>query len=212
MKQFVIDQMKEYQRRSITVKAVKYQEGMEDAWMVEYQAHIEDNDGIINDTVDKLFWTKESAEEYMKQEHPEDNPRGLFCEYTEVIPVLLREVSEDEYVEGCLSITQDGKFYEYDTLTDDSYIVIDGNGYFYGDYDTEMFFREYEAPLNKTTAHIGYDKECESLYVENNCFRVYIDETEVATVEKLLEGFEIPFTEKIGQVLISKGEIHNGNR
>lgn len=199
MKQSVIDQMKEYQHRRTTVKAVKYQEGMEDAWMVEYREYIEDSEGTSNNRVDKLFWTKELAEEYMKQEHPEDNHRGLFCEYTEVIPVLLREISKDEY--GCFSITQDGKYYDYEELTNDSWIVINENGYIYGEYDTKMFFEEYETPSNNSIAHIDYDGESEALYVEMNCIRITIDETEVATVEKLLDGFGISFTEKIGQSL-----------
>lgn len=55
--------------------------------------------------------------------------------------------------------------------------------------------------VEKSDVHIGYDEE-EGLYVDNNNFRVYIDETEVATVEKLLEGFEIPFTEKVGQAFL----------
>lgn len=198
MKQFVLDQMKEYQHRRTTVKAVKYQEGMEDAWMVEYREYIEYNEGTSNNRVDKLFWTKESAEEYMKQEHSEDNYNGLFCEYTEAIPVLLRKISEDEYEDGCFTITQDGKYYDYEELTNDSWIVINENGCIYEEYNTEMFFEEYET-VSKSTAHIGYDKELKELYVEMNCIRITIDETEVATVEKLLEGFEIPFTEKIGR-------------
>lgn len=200
MKQFVIDQMKEYQHRRTTVKAVKYQEGMEDAWMVEYREHIEDNDGTSNNRADKLFWTKELAEEYMEHEHPEDNHGGLFCEYTEVIPVLLREIPEDEYEYSCFSVAQDGKYYDYEELTNDSWIVINENGYVYGEYDTEMFFDEYEAVSNESTACICYDRELEELYVEMNCIRVSIDETEIATVEKLLDGFGIPFTERLGQV------------
>ena len=37
MKQSVVNQMKDYQRKRKIVKAVKYQKGMEDAWMAEYQ-------------------------------------------------------------------------------------------------------------------------------------------------------------------------------
>ena len=197
MKQSVVNQMKDYQSKHRFVRAVQYQEGMEDAWMIEYREYIEDNEGTSNNRVDKLFWTKESAEEYMKHEHPEDNYRGLFCEYTEVIPVLLREISEDEYENGCFTITQDGKYYNYEELTNDSWIVINENGYIYGECDTE-FFEEYETVSNESNAHIGYDRDLEKFYVEMNCIRIAIDDTEVATVEKLLEGFEIPFTERIG--------------
>ena len=198
--------MKEYQHKKKIIKGIEYQEGMEDAWLVEYRKYlveyrkyIEDNEGTVNDRVDKLFWTKESAEEYMKQEHPEDNYRGLFCEYTEVIPVILREISKDEYEDNPTAITQNGQYFEYEELREGYWIYIE-NGNVFTAYDSEDFFDDYE-PFCKeqNNARIGYDKELEELYVEMNCIRITIDETEVATVEKLLEGFEIPFTEKIGQ-------------
>ena len=63
----------------------------------------------------------------------------------------------------------------------------------------EDFLKRYQLKKNEYI-HIGYDEESERLYVENNCFRVYVEKSEIATVEKLLEGFEIPFTEKVGQV------------
>lgn len=199
LKQSVINQMKEYQYRKKIIKGIEYQEGMEDAWLVEYEEYIEDNDNAKRVNCDKIFWTKSDAEEYMKQEHPEDNQRGLFCKYTRAIPVLLRGISVEDY-DSRIAIAQDGKYFEYEELDEGYWIYIE-NGYVYTTYDSEAFFNDFE-PLciNEIFAHIGYDRENEELYVGMNGVKVTIDETEVATVEKLLEGFEIPFTEKIGQV------------
>lgn len=202
MKQFIIDQMKEYQHKKEIVKAIKYQEGMEDAWMVEYEEYIEDNKDTTYEMVDKIFWSKESAEEYMKQEHPEDNKKGLFCKYTNPIPVLLREILEDEYDDYCFVVAQDGKYFEYHAMEENSWIVIDKNGY-YVDYDSEIFFETYEEILSeKSVVHIGYDIDLEEYYIEMNSVRLTINKTEVATVEKLLDVFKIPFTEKIGQAFL----------
>lgn len=49
------------------------------------------------------------------------------------------------------------------------------------------------------SAHIGYDGDIERLYLQCGDKYVSIDETEVGTVEKILEGLGIPFTERIGQ-------------
>lgn len=46
---------------------------------------------------------------------------------------------------------------------------------------------------------IGYDRDLEEVFVEANNKRVAIDETDIATIEKLLDGFDIPFTERLGQ-------------
>mgnify|MGYP003314465567 CR=1 FL=1 len=69
------------------------------------------------------------------------------------------------------------------------------------DYDAEQFFGDYEIYKETTTAaHIGYDRDLETIFVEYDNKRVAIDETDIATVEKLLDGFDIPFTERLGQV------------
>ena len=57
--------MKEYQHRRTTVKAVKYQEGMEDAWIVQYERYIEDNAGTTIHIVDKIFKSKDEARKYV---------------------------------------------------------------------------------------------------------------------------------------------------
>ena len=202
MKQFVLDQMKEYQHRKTTVKAVKYQEGMEDAWMVEYENRTGDFQ-MIN----KLFGTKEEARKYISSSTDEINKiRSDFQEYTEYtdfIPVILHEISKEEYEEsdGCYTVTDGSNYYEYEKIETDCWLTMDNIGIVHGYYDTEQFFEDYETPVEKSDVHIGYDEE-EGLYVENNCIRVFIEENEVATVEKLLEGYEIPFTEKIGQAFL----------
>ena len=47
--------------------------------------------------------------------------------------------------------------------------------------------------------HIGYDRDLEEVFIEANNKRVTIDETDVATVEKILDGFGIPFIERLEQ-------------
>ncbi len=180
MKQFVIDQMKEYQHRRTTIKAVKYQEGMEDAWCVGHRVLYGD----------RIFISKEEAIINMVNNR-----------YSVIFPVLINEISKDYYekIKPPHTVEHCGKYYKFTEIKEGMWLYIDENGYKNVLPEGE-FFEKYE--LNGTKyVHIGYDRECESLYVENNCFRVYIDETEVATVEKLLDGFEISFTEKIGQVL-----------
>lgn len=201
LKQSVIDQMKEYQYRQTMIKAVKYQEGMEDAWIVQYERYIEDNTGTTIHAVDKVFKSKDEARKYTAS--PTDETiRSDFCQYRDIIPVLLHEILKDEYedADGCYTVTDGISYFDYEELTSDTWITLDKYGALHGFYDSEQFFEDYETPTNKTNANIGYDRELESLYVEIDGVKITIDETEVATVEKLLEGFEIPFTEKIGQV------------
>lgn len=203
MKQFVIDQMKEYQHRKEIIKAVKYQEGMEDAWIVEYERYTEGNTGTTIDVVDNIFKSKKEAEKYIAS--PTDVTfRSDFCQYRDIIPVLLREISKNEYEEGdgCCTVTDGISYYDYEELINDCWLTMDETGIVHGYYDTEQFFEDYETPVEKSDVHIGYDRESERLYVEMNCIRVFIEENEVATVEKLLDGFGIEFTEKIGQVFV----------
>ena len=190
--------MKDYQHKKRVIKGVEYQEGMEDAWLVGYKTYVEDNSMTLLNTVNKIFDSKEEAIKCICSPTDEtimDN----FCEYTETFPVILREISKDEYEDNPTAITQNGQYYEYEELREGYWIYIE-NGNVFTTYDSEDFFDDYE-PFYKeqNNARIGYDKELEELYVEMNCIRITIDETEVATVEKLLEGFEIPFTEKIRQ-------------
>lgn len=203
MKQFVIDQMKEYQHKQTMIKAVKYQEGMEDAWIVEYENRTGDFEIIY-----RLFVSKEEARKYIAGSADEINKiRSDYQEYTEYIdfiPVILHEISKEEYEEsgGCFIISDGSNYYEYEKIEDDCWLIMDNRGIVHGYYDTEQFFEDYETPVEKSDVHIGYDGDEGRLYVENNCIRVFIEETEVATVEKLLEGFGISFTEKIGQVFL----------
>lgn len=193
--------MKEYQHRKTTVKAVKYQDGMEDGWIVEYENRTGDFE-IIN----RLFVSKEEARKYITSSTDEINKiRSDFQEYTEYIdfiPVILHEISKEEYEEsdGCCTVADGSNYFEYEKIEADCWLTMNNRGIVHGYYDTEDFFKDYEIPIEKSDVHIGYDKESEELYMEMNCIRVFIEETEVATVEKLLEGFGISFTEKIGQV------------
>lgn len=51
--------------------------------MVEYTEYIEDSDGTSNNRVDKLFWTKESAEEYIENCNSVDEVR--WSDFVEVV-------------------------------------------------------------------------------------------------------------------------------
>ena len=114
-----------------------------------------------------------------------------------------RLISKEEYEEsdGCCTVADGSNYFEYEKIEADCWLTMDKSGIVHGYYDTEQFFEDYETPVEKSDVHIGYDGE-EGLYVENNCIRVFVEENEVATVEKLLEGYEIPFTEKIGQAFL----------
>lgn len=186
-----MDQMKEYQSKRKIVKAVKYQKGMEDAWIAEYQEYRDDCDGSIRRVYDHLFESREDAENCSK------------C--TGVVPVVIREVSEDVYDSDCFVIKQDNKYYAYRELDEDSWIVIDDEGDIDIEYDTYSSNAEYELPssygLPNTTAKIGYDSELSELFFELNHKHITLDKSEVAVVEKVLEELGIPYTEKLGELL-----------
>lgn len=197
MKQFVIDQMKEYQRKKEIVKAIKYQEGMEDGWMVEYPEYRDDCEIPIMMREDKLFRTKSEAENYIEGANP--------------IPVILTEISEEDYQDTCFTLENDGKYYMYEEVGEGYWIILDENGYISTAYDTEDFFDEYESISNKsiskeqTCVKIGYDRDLEELYMEYSGIsriNISIDKSEVATVEKVLDALKIPYTEKLGEYLL----------
>jgi hypothetical protein len=72
MKQSVIDQMKEYKHRN-NVKAIKYEEGMEDGWLCI----------DTNGEPDTFFAAKESAYKFQKSS----------IHHIEIIPVILNEIN-----------------------------------------------------------------------------------------------------------------------
>ena len=90
-------------------------------------------------------------------------------------------------------------------MDDDSWIVIDDKGNIDIEYSTESFDAMYELPSSfgssNIMAKIGYDKELLELFVELNYKRIILDKSEITTVEKILEGLEIPYTEKLGEFL-----------
>lgn len=55
--------------------------------------------------------------------------------------------------------------------------------------------------------NIEYDKEINQVFISNNNKSIQIDRTEVATVEKILEALDIPYTEKLGEVFLFDKEI-----
>lgn len=55
--------------------------------------------------------------------------------------------------------------------------------------------------------NIEYDKEINQVFLRNGNRTFQIDRTEVATVEKIFDAMDIPYTEKLGEVFIFDKEI-----
>ena len=55
--------------------------------------------------------------------------------------------------------------------------------------------------------NIEYDKEINQVFLRNGKRTLTIDRTEIATVEKIYDAMEIPYTEKLGEVIIFDKEI-----
>lgn len=197
MKQFVIDQMKEYQCRKKIVKAIKYQEGMEDGWIIMFP-DISEMDGYV----DKVFNTKEDAKNYtmcplfIREYGKEENYN--------IIPVMLMILADDEVEYFSNVIGGDRGFkYEFTEIYEDSWIVLDDENVVDVVYDTETFNTMYELPLSydfgDMIAKIGYDEDLHEFFVKFNERMIIIDEKNgIETVEKILDGLQIPFTERIG--------------
>lgn len=55
--------------------------------------------------------------------------------------------------------------------------------------------------------NIEYDKEINQVFLRNGNRTLTIDRTEIATVEKIFDAMDIPYTEKLGEVFIFDKEI-----
>lgn len=55
--------------------------------------------------------------------------------------------------------------------------------------------------------NIEYDKEINQIFLRNGNRTLNIERTEIATVEKIFDAMEIPYTEKLGEVFIFDKEI-----
>lgn len=198
MKQSVIDQMKEYQSKRKIVKAIQYREGMEDGWIILLP---DMPDG--NDFIKKVFNSKDEAKQYTTTPAFCNHEYGVF----NIIPVMLTILADDE-VEICSDVvTGDKGFkYEFTEINEDSWLVVDDEGNVDIEYSTESFDATYELHssygVSNIVTEIGFDKDLLELFVELNHKRILLDRSEVATVEKILEGLEIPYTEKLGELLL----------
>lgn len=175
MKQSVIDQMKEYKHRN-NVKAIKYEEGMEDGWLCI----------DTNGEPDTFFAAKEPAYKFQKSSihHIEIIPVIL----NEINPVVLNKIGGEGY-EG----------YEFKEVQNGSWIYIE-NGHVFVEEDSEYFLENYEPCINTEMASIEYDKIINQVFISKKDKSIAIDRTEIATVEKILEALEIPYTERIGEI------------
>ena len=55
--------------------------------------------------------------------------------------------------------------------------------------------------------NIEYDKEINQIFLRNGNRTLQIDRTEVATIEKIFDAMDIPYTEKLGEVFIFDKKI-----
>lgn len=55
--------------------------------------------------------------------------------------------------------------------------------------------------------NIEYDKEINQVFLRNGNRTFQINRTEIATVEKIFDAMDIPYTEKLGEVFIFDKEI-----
>ena len=197
MKQSVIEQMKEYRHRN-NIKAIKYEEGMEDGYTCRYADDRKGNKSIF-------FESEEAAYKFQQSS---DYP-------IEITPVILNEIDEEVYDEEYnFQICNNGKYYDVEELKSGSWIYIENN-HIFAEEDSEYFFENYEQCItncNNTTVNIEYDKEINQVFISNNNKSIQIDRTEVATVEKILEALEIPYTEKLGEVFLFDKEIADEDR
>lgn len=117
MKQNIINQMKRYQHKKEIVKAVKYQEGMEDGWMI-LLPDMPDGDDFVN----RVFNSKDEAMRY--------TTTSAFYDYKDydIVPVMLSILADDE-VETCSHVVSKDLFeYEFTEINEDDWLVIDEYG------------------------------------------------------------------------------------
>ena len=55
--------------------------------------------------------------------------------------------------------------------------------------------------------NIEYDKEINPISLRNGNRTLQIDRIEIATIEKIFDAMDIPYTEKLGEVFIFDKEI-----
>ena len=143
MNQCVTDVLETYRSKPHTVKAVKYEEGMEDGWVIQI-------DG--NGYVQKIFKSKKKADKYIKK-HKEDG-----MEYFDPMPVFINEISEDYYESlydeiygySVYVIKHKGKIYEFDEIITDNeeglYLIVEEeNPLWFPEFQYgEDFLKKYE--------------------------------------------------------------------
>lgn len=136
MKQFAINQMKDYQCKHRFAKAVQYQDGMEDGWMI-ILPDVSETDKYVN----RVFRTKEEAENYTTNYL---FTRELGSEEYDIVPVMLMILADDE-VETCSHVVRGDKGFEYEftEVNEDDWLVVDEYGC-NRIMDSDDFFEMYE--------------------------------------------------------------------
>ena len=142
MNQYVKDTLITYHSKSHIIKAVKYEEGMEDDWAIRIDGY-----GYVQ----KIFKSKKKADKYIKN-HKDDG-----MEYFDPVPVFINEISEHDYEESYVEeygysmdvIRHKGKLYAYDEFYpygSECYIIVeDGSTSCFPRYEYgEDFLKKYE--------------------------------------------------------------------
>lgn len=141
LKDSVIDRMKTYLYRHRYIKAMPYENGMEDGWVILLPDMPEGEDYI-----NRVFSTESDAEKYITSPLFTREHSG---EEYEIVPVMLSILSDDE-VENCIHVVPDyrGFEYEFTQVDEESLIVVDEYGAIYT-MDKDDFSELYEVTLEE---------------------------------------------------------------
>ena len=119
MNQYVKDALVTYHSKPHTIKAVKYEEGMEDGWVIQIDGH-----GYVQ----KIFKSKKKANKYIKKHSDENVIFGV------PIPVFANEITESWYEASCDYgyaidvIRHNGKLYQYEEIVvcdEDTWLILE---------------------------------------------------------------------------------------
>lgn len=129
---------KEYQTRP--VKAMKYQPGMENGWMLYMSNKPYNNTGIHCHDGVKFFDTKEDGMRYVEANKPEYimiNGKTVECEveYSLLKPVMYRKLAEGEERLGVdfglgdyVLVSDEQRYYDFYILEENTWIILDADG------------------------------------------------------------------------------------
>ena len=212
LKNSVIERMKTYLYRYRYIKAISYENGMEDGWII-LLPDMPEGEEYIN----RVFSTESDAENYITS--PLFTREHSGKEY-EIVPVMLSILSDDE-AENCVHVVPDyrGFEHEFTQVDEESLIVMDENGAVYT-MDKDDFSELYEVTLEEFQgteenmycpcsfcyAYYGrtYSEDC-----DNKCTYAHACKKSNDFCDKMNEILEKD-NECLKQVLADQKKISNG--